>query len=145
MQHAQLQPVDTVLLLQSSPLLERATASQLVGLASLARPISLKKGVDPLAGGTASILVMLSGELKIEREGNEPETAAEGDVVGIYETLAGATFPVRAEVVSEGQALRFLGTDVLDLLADDIGLLRGIFSGLLRVPEGLTNSSQPAV
>jgi ATP:ADP antiporter, AAA family len=144
-QRGPLQPVDTVLLLQSSALLERASAAQLVGLASLARPISLKKAVDPLAGGAASILVMLSGELKIERDGEPPETAHEGDVIGIYETLAGATFPVRAEVVTEGQALRFLGTDVLDLLADDIGLLRGIFSGLLRVPERFTNSSQPVV
>ena len=52
---------------------------------------------------------------------------------------------MRAEVVEAGQALRFLRSDILDLLADDIGLLRGIFSGLLRVPERFTNSSQAPV
>jgi hypothetical protein len=42
---------------------------------------------------------------------------------------------LRADVVAGGQALRFFRSEVLDVLADDIGLLRGIFSGLLRVPE----------
>lgn len=130
-----LQPVDTILLLQSSPLLGRATATQLVGLAAVARPIALKTGADPLAGAEPSILVVLSGSLRVERDGAATERAAAGDVVGIYETLGGVTFPVRAEVEIEGKALRFLRSDVLDLLADDIGLLRGIFSALLRVPE----------
>jgi CRP-like cAMP-binding protein len=96
----------------------------------------LKKGVDPLTAVEPSILVVLSGSVRLEREdGLAAETAGPGDVVGIYETLGGVTFRVRAEVEVEGKALRFLRSDVLDLLADDIGLLRGIFSALLRVPE----------
>ncbi|MDQ3441301.1 MAG: cyclic nucleotide-binding domain-containing protein [Planctomycetota bacterium] len=131
-----LQPVDTILLLQSSPLLGRATATQLVGLAGAARPIALKKGVDPLTGTEPSIVVVLSGSVRIEREGGlAAETAGPGDVVGMYETLGGVTLSARAEVEAEGKGLRFLKSDVLDLLADDIGLLRGIFSALLRVPE----------
>jgi AAA family ATP:ADP antiporter len=141
----ELQPVDTVLLLQSSPLLERATAPQLVGLAGSARPITLSAGTDPLAGAEPSVLVVLSGSVRLEGEGREPETAEPGDIVGIYQTLAGVPLPVRAEVTQAGRGLRFIRSEVLDVLADDIGLLRGIFSGLLRVPESLTNSSHPAV
>jgi CRP-like cAMP-binding protein len=141
----QLQPVDIVLLLQSSPLLERATANQLVGLAAIARPVSLKPGVDPLAGGELSTLVVLSGSVQVEREGAAAETAGSGDVVGLYETLAGVSATIKTQVVREGHALRFLRSDVLDVLADDIGLLRGIFSGLLRVPESFTNSSHAVV
>jgi ATP/ADP translocase/CRP-like cAMP-binding protein/HEAT repeat protein len=145
LEQGQYQAVDTVLLLQSSPLLERATAAQLVGLAGIARPVTLTPGSDPLAGPEASMLVVLSGAVRIERDGSAPETAAGGDVVGIYEALAGVASAVRAEVTSPGQGLRFLRSDILDVLADDIGLLRGIFSGLLRVPEGFTNSSQATV
>jgi len=131
-----LQPVDSILLLQSSPLLDRATAAQLVGLAGVARPITLKKGGDPLSGAEPSIVVVLSGAIRIEHEGGRAaETAGPGDVLGVYETLGGVTFPVRAEVETDGKGLRFLRSDVLDLLADDIGLLRGIFSALLRLPE----------
>jgi HEAT repeat protein/CRP-like cAMP-binding protein len=130
-----LQPLDTILLLQSSPLLARATATQLVGLAEVAHPVELTAGVDPLAGADASTLVVLSGAVRIEREGAQPEMAEPGDVVGLYETLGGVTLPVRAEVTAPGRGLRFLGTEVLDVLADDVGLLRGIFSGLLKVPE----------
>jgi AAA family ATP:ADP antiporter len=130
-----LQPVDSILLLQSSPVLARATAAQLVGLAEIAHPVDLVPGADPLTGSEPSILVVLSGQLRIEREGADAEIAGAGDGIGIYETLAGLVHPVRAEVVTAGRGLRFIRSEVLDVLADDVGLLRGIFSGLLRVPE----------
>jgi ATP:ADP antiporter, AAA family len=130
-----LQAVDRILLLQSSPLLARATATQLLGLAAVARPLPLKVGDNPLAGGEPSILVVLSGSVRIERDGVPAETAEAGDAIGIYETLGGVPFPVKAEVVTAGQALRFARSDVFDLLADDINLLQGIFSGLLHAPK----------
>jgi AAA family ATP:ADP antiporter len=134
-----LQPFDSILLLQTSPLLARATATQLVGLAAIAHPVDLTLGSDPFTGPEASALVVLSGAVKVEREGAAPETAADGDVVGIYETLGGVPFQVRAEVTTPGRGLRFIRSEVLDLLADDVGLLRGIFSGLMRVPEATTS------
>jgi hypothetical protein len=42
---------------------------------------------------------------------------------------------VKVQVTTEGHALRFVRSDVFDLLADDIDLLQGIFSGLLKVPK----------
>jgi CRP-like cAMP-binding protein len=130
-----LQPVDTVLLLQTNPLLARANATQLIGMAGIARPVALTPGADPLAGGEPSMLVVLSGAVRIDREAGEPETAGPGDIIGIYETLGGVSLHVRSEVVTAGQGLRLMRSEVLDLLADDIGLLRGIFSGLLRGAE----------
>ena len=64
-----LQAVDRVLLLQSSPLLQRATATQLVSLAAVARPVTLKTGEDPTTGAEPSILIVLSGVVGVEREG----------------------------------------------------------------------------
>jgi hypothetical protein len=124
--------VDRILLLQSSPLLSRATAAQLVGLAGVARTATLKVGENPMSGSEPGILVVLSGAVRVEREGVAPDTAESGDAVGIYETLGGVSFPVRTEVTQEGQALRFMRSDLFDLLADHIDLLQGIFSGLLR-------------
>jgi hypothetical protein len=129
-----LQPVDTVLLLQSSPLLARATAAQLVGVAEIARPFELTLNSDPLAGPEPSIVVILSGKIRLERDGSQQEVAGPGDGLGVYETLSGLTVTTRAEVVEAGRALRFFRSEVLDVLADDVGLLRGIFSGLLRAP-----------
>ncbi|MDQ3548938.1 MAG: hypothetical protein M3439_08975 [Chloroflexota bacterium] len=56
-------------------------------------------------------------------------------MVGIYEMLGGVSLPVRAQVTTAGRGLRFYRAEVLDILADDVGLLRSIFSALLRVPE----------
>jgi ATP/ADP translocase/HEAT repeat protein/CRP-like cAMP-binding protein len=130
-----LQPLDTILLLQSSPLLSRATASQLVGLSGIARPVALVPGTNPLAGPDASMLVVLKGEIRVNREGAPLETAGPGDLIGIYETLSGVALTAKGEVVSAGHGVRFMRSDVLDVLADDIGLLRGIFSALLHMPE----------
>ena len=68
-----LQAVDRILLLQSSPLLQRATAAQLVGLARIARPVTLKAGEDPVTAAEPSMLVVLSGAVRVERDGAQPE------------------------------------------------------------------------
>jgi ATP:ADP antiporter, AAA family len=127
-----IQPVDLVLLLQTSPLLARAASAQLVALAKVARPIALKSGVDPLAGLEPAILVVVNGNVRVEREGAAVEIADAGDVVGMAEALGGYRVTVRAEVVAEGHGVLFMRSDVFDVLADNIDLLQGIFSGLLR-------------
>jgi AAA family ATP:ADP antiporter len=132
-----LQAVDHVLLLQSSPLLNRATTAQLVRLTAIARTASFKAGEDPLTGAEPSLLVLLGGALQINRDGLPSETAEAGDVVGLYEALGGRSGSLRTSVVRPGQALRFARSELLDLLADDIDLLQGIFSGLLRVPGAM--------
>lgn len=126
-----LHAVDRILLLQSSPLLSRATAAELVGLARIARTIDLKVGVNPSTPSEASILIVLSGAVRVERDGIE-DTAEPGDAIGVYETLGGLPSTARVEVVTEGFALRLVRNDLFDLLADNVDLLQGIFSGLLR-------------
>ena len=140
---AGLQAVDRVLLLQSSPLLSRATANQLLRLAAIGRPVTLKTGADPLTGAEPAILLMLSGGVRVERNGTPAVTADQGDAIGVYETLGGVPAPVRAEVTQEGQALRFIRSDLFDLLADNIDLLQGIFSGLLRAPTAQPETRVP--
>jgi CRP-like cAMP-binding protein len=130
-----LRAVDHLLLLQSSPLLKRATTAQLVRLTAIARTVPLTPGDDPLAGLEPAMLVVLSGTLGIEREGSATEPAGPGDIVGLYEALGGMSGTLRASVTTPGQGLRFSRSELLDLLADDIDLLQGIFSGLLREPE----------
>jgi CRP-like cAMP-binding protein len=127
-----IQAVELVLLLQTSPLLSRATSSQLIALANIARPITLKPGSDPLVGLEPSIIVVLTGAVRVERDGHAVETANSGDMVGVAETLGGMPFSSRAEVVTEGRGLRFGRAELFDVLADNIELLQGIFSGLLR-------------
>jgi CRP-like cAMP-binding protein len=129
---SEIRPVDIVLLLETSPLLARATSSQLVSLAEIARPVTLKRGSDPLVGLEPSIVVVLTGSVRVERPGSPPEIADAGDMIGLAETLGGLPSSLRAEVVTEGRALRFTRGDIFDVLADHIDLLQGIFSGLLR-------------
>jgi CRP-like cAMP-binding protein len=127
-----MQPVELGMLLQTSAILSRATTSQLVALAGIARPTPLKTGADPLEGFEQSVLVVLSGAVRVEREGHEAELAEPGDLIGLAETLGGLPVTLRGEVVREGEGLRFSRTELFDVLAENIDLVQGIFSGLLR-------------
>jgi CRP-like cAMP-binding protein len=127
-----IQPVELGMLLQTSAILSRATTSQLVALTGIARPTALKVGTDPLAGFEQSILVVLSGAVRVERDGYEPELADPGDVIGLAETFGGLPVTLRGEVVREGEGLRFSRTELFDVLAENVDLVQGIFSRLLR-------------
>ena len=128
-----LDAAERVLLMQSSPLLAHATAAQLWRLSAIARPIDLQPGVVPLArGGEAAILVVISGEVKVEAAGAEAGTAMAGDVIGMFETLGGSPLGATLTVTAPGTALRLERQELFELLADHTDLLQGVFSGLLR-------------
>jgi len=128
-----LQPIERVLLLQSSPLLEHATAEQLLRLATIARQVDLVEGTV-LFGETENpaIYTILAGELRLDAPGEPALTLEPGATVGIYEALAGVPAGVRVTVTKSGTALRLERRELFDLLADNIDLLQGIFAGLLR-------------
>ncbi len=128
-----LQPVDRVLLLQSSPLLAHATAAQLWRLSAIARPVALQPDREPLArGGESAILIVLSGSLRVETAGGQAGMATAGDVIGMYETLGGLRFDATVTVTAAGTALRLDRDELFELLADHTDLLQGIFSALMR-------------
>jgi ATP:ADP antiporter, AAA family len=127
-----MQPLDLVRLFQASPLLSRATTGQLLALTKIARPISIKPGVDPLAESASSMIVMLSGSVRVEQDGQPPASANGGDIVGMATTLGGLPASLRVEGIAEGGAIGFTRAELFDLLADHIDFLQGIYSGLLR-------------
>ena len=128
-----LQPVERLLLLQSSPLLAHATAAQLWRLSAIARPVPLIMDKEPLMkGGEAAILIVLSGSLRVQTGDAPPEAATPGDVIGMYETLGGSRFDATVTVTAPGTALRLDHDELFDLLADHTDLLQGIFSALMR-------------
>ncbi|MCC7123486.1 MAG: MFS transporter [Acidobacteria bacterium] len=128
---AGLAPVDRTLLLQTSPLLARASGAQLLRLAACARPVALKAGVDPTIGfGDASMLVVLTGTVTFTPAAGDPVVADAGDVIGMTQVLSGKPLPGTMRAASDGTALRFTHGDVFDVLSDDTALLQAVFAGL---------------
>jgi AAA family ATP:ADP antiporter len=127
-----LQTVDRLLLLQASPLFAHATATQLWRLTAIARPLTLQPGKPVFErGGEASILIVLSGSLSVDSP-NGSGVATAGDVVGMYETLAGVKLDATVAAKSESHVLRLDRAALFELLADHTDLLQGVFSTLLR-------------
>jgi CRP-like cAMP-binding protein len=130
-----LQPIEKVLLLEEMPVFSRASSDQLAALAGITREVKLIEGEVLFGAGDApAIHVVLEGELALEpMGGGTPQTAGPGDATGIYETLGGLDATGwRGHVTRGGVALRVEREALFDLLADEIDLLQGLFSALLR-------------
>lgn len=141
---AHLRPLDRVLLLQSSPLLASATAAQLWRLSAIAREASVAAGAEALPKGSeASILIVLSGSLKVEGA-ETAATATAGDVIGLYETLAGSAMGAKITANIETRLLRIDRGGLFELLADHTDLLQRIFSMLLRRSASAPRQSSAA-
>jgi AAA family ATP:ADP antiporter len=141
---AHLRPIDRVLLLQSSPLLARATAAQLWRLSSIARESTVAAGAEALPKGSeASILIVLSGTLTVDSAAGA-ETADTGDVLGMYETLAGSGMGATITAITEARLLRIDRGGLFELLADHTDLLQGIFSMLLPRSASAPRASSAA-
>ncbi|HYE88143.1 MAG TPA: MFS transporter [Vicinamibacterales bacterium] len=129
---ADLRAIDRALVLQGSPLLAHATATQLWRLSAIARETRIAAGQDAIAKGSeAAILVVLSGSLKVE-SATQRGTASTGDVIGMYETLAGLPLDATVTATTDATLLRINRTALFDVLADHTDLLQGVFSLLLR-------------
>ena len=127
-----LRAIDRVLLLQASPLLAHATAAQLWRLSAIARPVTIASGKEAMPRGSeASILIVLSGSLQVETGGGLVGTATAGDVIGMYETLAGAKLDATITAHSTTHVLRLDRDALFELLADYTDLLQGVFATIL--------------
>jgi AAA family ATP:ADP antiporter len=126
--------IDVALLLRQHPLFERASPAQLLALTAAAQDTVLATGsVLFAAGGAPSIYVILAGEVVLERDGAPPVVAGEGTTVGVAETLAGVGATGRALVTRPGRALRLDREPLFDVLGDEVDLMQGLFSGVLRM------------
>lgn len=126
-------PVEKVLVLQEVPIFARATADELLALASIAREAPLISGADLFKEGEpAAIYTVLKGRLQIARAGELPALAGPGDTIGIVQTLAGGSSEARAHALEPGSALRIDHDALFDLLSERIDLLRGLFSAVLH-------------
>jgi ATP/ADP translocase/CRP-like cAMP-binding protein/HEAT repeat protein len=124
------QAVDRMILLQASPLLAHATAAQLWRLSAIAQPMTAAAGRELLAQGSeASILIVLEGTVSLASNGST-ETAGAGDIIGMYETLAGTAIDATVTATGDVQLLRLDRGALFELLADHTDLLQGIFSAL---------------
>ena len=127
------QALDGLILLQSSPLLQRATSAELVRLAAIARVVPLTAGTVLFKPGDgAAIHAVLTGQISVAADGQPADVAEGGDVVGIYEALSGRFMTSQGTVTAAGNAMRIDRGELFELVADNIPLLQGIFSGLLH-------------
>jgi len=137
----QLTPIQKVLALQRISVFSRVSATEMRHLAAIAHQVELVE--HAVLSGEADppvVCIVLSGVLRLEApDGSMPTLRAEpGDVVGLYDALAGtvdgAAGPRRLTVAERGVALRIERDDLFDLLGQRPDLQQQIFSALFGKP-----------
>ena len=68
-------------------------------------------------------------------------TATAGDLIGIYETLAGTRLDAAVTAIKDTRVLRIERAALFELLADHTDLLQGLFSILLRSAGKATSNT----
>jgi CRP-like cAMP-binding protein len=127
--------LDEIRLLEGSPLFAKATPDQLLHLEDVVREASLAEGAVLFGDSDPPALHFIhDGEVSLEVAG-ESIVARAGDTLGLLETLAGASV-VPARVTVPGRALRLEDDALLELLAEDTGLLQAVFFSLREVEAG---------
>jgi len=131
-----LTPIETILILQRVPVFAEVAADEMRHLASIVSEVALKEGSTLFTESDPSaVWVMLAGRVVLESTaGGEPMTAEAGDIVGLYETLAGTPIGRRALVTDAGRALRIEREELFDLFGQHPELLQEILSALFRAP-----------
>jgi AAA family ATP:ADP antiporter len=137
-----LSAVEKVLVLQAVPVFTRVSAEELVQVASIARETRLESGAPIAAAGDgASIIAVIAGELAVDPPSHDPRdpgprtqalTAGPGDLVGVYETMAGLPYGRAIHVTRAGCALTIERGDLFDLAGQRPALLQQMFGALFR-------------
>ena len=131
-----LAPLEKALVLHRVPVFSQVSAGEVLHLGGIAQDMAFEAG--RAIGGEAdacAILVLLSGEIALEPA--EPSTgdavvARRGDVVGLYETLAGVPLGRRQVAITSGTALRIQREDLFDLMGQRQALLQQLLGALFR-------------
>ena len=126
--------------LEQNPLFAGTTVSQLLDIAGIVREVSLEADT-PLfdENDTSPVYYILSGGVRLTRTGATCD-AGPGATVGISAALAGVPVGWRATVSRGGHALCLDRDDLIDLLGDDVQLLRCVTGAVLH-----TTPSRPVL
>jgi ATP:ADP antiporter, AAA family len=130
-----LEPIEKVLVVQRIPAFTGIASEEILALAGVARDVRLEEGSPLFAEAEPpAIYAVLGGCVSLASAGHEGALVAEGgDVIGMYEALAGIRWQHRAIVTREGRALRIDREDLFDLLTQRPALLQQLFGVLFRL------------
>lgn len=123
--------VEKVMALQRTSTFADFRTDDLVALANVARRVPLVAGAALVVeGAPPALVVVVAGEVAIDRPGGPRVVADPGDAIGLYETLAGRPIAGTASVARDGIALRIDHEDLYEALGDRPGLLQQLFAAL---------------
>jgi CRP-like cAMP-binding protein len=137
-----LRSVDKLLMLQRLQVFTRVPAEERLALAAIVNDVPLVAGAtlsertDPPA-----LVLLIDGEVSLTHAGQRELIARGGDVVGLFETLAGIPLGRQAHVKAAGRALYIRHDDLFDLLGQRPKLLQHMFTALFSQRQMLSSSA----
>jgi hypothetical protein len=136
-----LQAVEKVFLLRAHPLFARAPVEQLLALAGVAREVSVPAGATLFReNDPAALYYLVSGSVRLEKDGAGAAAVDAGQALGIVEVLTGLSPAGRATASEDLVALVVRAPDLFQALADEVDLLQSLCAGVLAMGRAPTNT-----
>jgi hypothetical protein len=128
-----LKPFEKLFVLEQNPLLAGTTVNHLLDMAGIAREVTLERATTLFdETDVPAVFYVLSGTVRLERTDLHAIDARPGATIGMSAVLAGMPAGWRATVMEGGYALCLEREDLIDLLAEEVELLRYLASAILH-------------
>jgi len=140
-------PIEKALAFERLSLCASFSTEELLHVAAIARETPVEAGVELFTRSDARAFYILpEGKVRLVADGQREIVADEGDVIGLYETLAGVPVGRDGLGMEHGIALRVTREDLYDLLAHRPELLRQMLTAMFRTGSVArqASSSEPS-
>jgi len=133
---------DTVLtILEKVDTLRRIELLREIRTESLARIASISKEICPASQETLyvanqvteRVYVIVEGEVVLQRDGSAKQRLGCGEILGILPALAEGVYRETATAEASARLLQIEQHELLDLIASDFHITRGVIKGLVRL------------
>jgi len=126
--------LERIIFLQGLDIFEHISTEDMSYLAAVTEQIGYEENIIVFKEGEISdaMYVVVSGEVKIARDGNEVMVAKEGDAFGTWSLFDDEIRVVSAQTMTSCQMLRINRDDFMDLLADHVQITQGIFKSIVK-------------
>jgi CRP-like cAMP-binding protein len=134
--------VDKVLCLQNVDIFNHTTTEDLAYIGSIAKELQLPEGTTIFKqdGPADSMYVIVSGRVKLDKNGQEILVAGEKEAFGTWALFDTEPYIMTATALEDVHLLKIEQDEFYDLLADHVEITQSIFRALVQRTKRLIGS-----
>ena len=127
--------IEKVNVLQKAPVFQGVRTESLARVAAIAREVhrDVRQILFRENDGAETMFLLLEGRVSLVKNGQPPEEAGPGQLVGVLAVLAGESHTQSAVATQPVRALQIDQQELYDAMAEDFHITRGVVRALVHL------------